>query len=72
MIKSDLTMGGTKVDLATIRCPALVVGAKQGYIAPPEYVKALADVVGSEDKTYIELPGGYISLIAGRGAAAHS
>ena len=71
MIKGDLTMGGTKVDLASIRCPVLVVGAKQDYIAPPECVKALADVVGSEDKTYIELPRGHISLIAGRGAAVH-
>jgi poly[(R)-3-hydroxyalkanoate] polymerase subunit PhaC len=27
--------------------------------------------VGSRDKQYVELPGGHISLIAGRGAAVH-
>ncbi len=34
-------------------------------------VRALIDVVGSRDKEYVELPGGHISLIAGRGAALH-
>jgi len=34
-------------------------------------VKALLEHVGSRDKEYVELPGGHISLIAGRGAAAH-
>jgi polyhydroxyalkanoate synthase len=29
------------------------------------------DAVGSRDKEYVELPGGHISLIAGRGAATH-
>src|SRR5688500_9837891 len=40
MINGTLTMGGRKVDLSTISCPVLVVGAKQDYIAPPECVKA--------------------------------
>jgi polyhydroxyalkanoate synthase len=34
-------------------------------------VRALIDAVGSQQKDYIELPGGHISLIAGRGAATH-
>jgi len=34
-------------------------------------VRALIDAVSSREKDYIELPGGHISLIAGRGAAAH-
>jgi poly(3-hydroxyalkanoate) synthetase len=38
------------------------------YIAPPACVRALMDAVGSTDKEYIELPGGHISLIAGRSA----
>jgi hypothetical protein len=29
------------------------------------------DRVGSQDKSYIELPGGHISLIAGRSASVH-
>lgn len=71
MFNGTLTMAGRRVDLGSIRCPVLVIGAKQDYIAPPDCVKALAGAVGSEDKTYFELPGGHISLIAGRGAAVH-
>ena len=52
-----------------ITCPLFVVGAKEDYIAPPACVRALMDAVSSRDKEYVELPGGHISLIAGRGAA---
>src|SRR5437660_9229944 len=57
--------------LSTISFPMLVDGGKEDYIAPPECVRALIDSVGSREKEYIELPGGHISLIAGRGAAVH-
>jgi len=59
------------VRLGDIRCPVLVVGAKEDYIAPPACVRALVDAVGSSETDYVELPGGHISLIAGRGAAVH-
>jgi polyhydroxyalkanoate synthase len=67
----ELRMGGRPVHLSRITCPVLVVGAKEDYIAPPECVKALLGAVGSREKEYVELPGGHISLIAGRGAAVH-
>ncbi len=68
MVRGELVLGGRPVDLATIRCPLFVVGAKEDYIAPPECVRALVDAVGSSEKQYLELSGGHISLIAGRGA----
>lgn len=71
LYRGELVVNGRRVDLGGIRCPLLVVGAKEDYIAPPECVRALMDVVGSHDKEYLELPGGHISLIAGRGAARH-
>jgi polyhydroxyalkanoate synthase len=71
MVRGELTLGGKAVRLEAIRCPVLVVGAREDYIAPPECVKALIQAVGSADKQYVELPGGHISLIAGRGAALH-
>jgi polyhydroxyalkanoate synthase len=64
-----LRLAGRQVDLRSITCPMLVVGAKEDNIAPPPSVKALVDLVGSEDKEYLELPGGHISLIAGRSAS---
>jgi polyhydroxyalkanoate synthase len=71
LVRGDLVVRGRPVRLGDIRCPVFVVGAKEDYIAPPECVRALVDAVGSPDRQYVELPGGHISLIAGRGAAVH-
>jgi polyhydroxyalkanoate synthase len=71
LIQGGLTMGGRPVRLESIRCPVLAVGAREDNIAPPACVKPLIDAVASRDKEYIELPGGHISLIAGRGASVH-
>jgi polyhydroxyalkanoate synthase subunit PhaC len=71
LVRGTLRLGGEPVDLGRVRCPILVVGAKEDYIAPPGCVRALVDYVGSADKSYVELPGGHISLIAGRSASVH-
>jgi poly[(R)-3-hydroxyalkanoate] polymerase subunit PhaC len=71
MIKGGLTMAGRPVRLKSIRCPVLAVGAKEDNIAPPACVRPLIESVSSTDKEYVELPGGHISLIAGRGASVH-
>ncbi|HEY7650805.1 MAG TPA: alpha/beta fold hydrolase, partial [Methylomirabilota bacterium] len=71
LYRGDLRLAGRPIRLDVIRCPVLVVGAKDDNIAPPGCVRALMDVVESRDKEYVELPGGHISLIAGRGAALH-
>ena len=71
LVKGELVFGGRPVRLSAITCPVFVVGAKEDYIAPPAAVRALIDAVGSREKEYIELPGGHISLIAGRGASLH-
>ena len=71
LVRGELVFGGRPVRLSSVRCPVFVVGAREDYIAPPACVRALVDAVGSGEKEYIELPGGHISLIAGRGAALH-
>ena len=71
LYQGDLRLGGRPVQLRSITCPIFVVGAREDYIAPPDCVRALVDAVGSQDKEYVELPGGHISLIAGRGASVH-
>ncbi len=71
LFKGEAVFGGRPARLSSISCPVFVVGAKEDYIAPPECVRALIDAVSSRDKEYIELPGGHISLIAGRGASLH-
>jgi polyhydroxyalkanoate synthase len=71
LYRGELVFGGRPVKLEAIDCPLFVVGAKEDYIAPPACVRALMNAVRSRDKEYIELPGGHISLIAGRGASVH-
>ncbi len=71
LVRGDLRLGGERVDLGTIRCPVFVAAGAEDYIAPAPSVRALLDHVSSEDKTYLELPGGHISLIAGRAASRH-
>jgi polyhydroxyalkanoate synthase subunit PhaC len=63
-----LALRGRTVDLSKVTQPLLVAAARQDKIVPPAAAKALMDLVGSKDKEYIELPGGHISLIAGRQA----
>jgi polyhydroxyalkanoate synthase subunit PhaC len=71
LYRGELVFGGRPITLESIECPLFVVGAKEDYIAPPACVRALMNAVRSRDKEYIELPGGHISLIAGRGASVH-
>jgi polyhydroxyalkanoate synthase len=71
LIRKELRLGGRLVDLGQIGCPVFVAAGAQDYIAPAPCVRALLDYVGTEDKTYLELPGGHISLIAGRAASRH-
>jgi polyhydroxyalkanoate synthase len=71
LIRRELRLGGRLVDLGEVRCPVLVVAGAEDNIAPAPCVRALLDHVGSQSREYVELPGGHISLIAGRGAATH-
>ncbi len=68
MLKGEFVVGGKTVDLKNIRQPLLVVAAKQDYIVPPLAAKGLVDAVSSQDKEYVELPGGHISVFSGRQA----
>lgn len=71
LVRGELTLGGQPVDLGRVRCPVFVVAGAEDYIAPAPCVRALLDHVGSDDRQYLELPGGHISLIAGRSASRH-
>ena len=68
LARGELVLRGQRVDLSTVTQPILVVAARKDTIVPPAAARALVDLVGSADKEYVELPGGHISLIAGRQA----
>jgi polyhydroxyalkanoate synthase len=68
LINGELVLDGKKARLSTIACPVLAIGARRDDIAPVGAVKPLVSAVSSTDTTYHELPGGHISLVAGRAA----
>ena len=71
LARGELVVGGQRVDPSKIVQPLLVIAAKQDHIVPPLSARALLDLVSSEDKEYVELPGGHISVFAGRGASTN-
>ncbi len=68
LFKGEFKVMGDPVSLSNVKMPLLCVAATNDTIVPTASAKALMDVVGSEDKTFMELPGGHISVIAGRKA----
>jgi polyhydroxyalkanoate synthase len=68
LLKGEFTIRGRRVDLRHIHQPLLVVAASQDNIVPPLAAKRLMDAVSSQDKEYIELRGGHISVFSGRQA----
>jgi polyhydroxyalkanoate synthase len=68
LLKGEFTLAGRRVDLKKITHPLLVIAAAQDYIVPPLAARGLIEAVSSEDKEYVELPGGHISVFSGRQA----
>lgn len=68
LVQGKFRVMGEVVNLRDITVPVLCVGASKDDIVPPGSAKALVDSVGSADKTFLELEGGHISVIAGRRA----
>jgi polyhydroxyalkanoate synthase len=68
LIQGKLVVGGRRVDLARIACPLLTITAAKDWICPPESTTVLNDLVASADKSILELPGGHVGVVAGRGA----
>ena len=68
MIKGEFLLQGRRVDLSQISMPLLVAAAEQDFIVPPLAARGLMDAVSSEDKEYVELSGGHISVFSGRQA----
>ena len=56
---------GQRVDLRDVDQNILVVTAGADHIAPRQGTLPLLDMVGSEDVTHFDRPGGHIGLMAG-------
>jgi len=71
LYRGDLSVGARPARLAAVTCPVLAVAASDDPVAPPESVRALLDVVGSDDRTYLEVRGSHLSLVIGAEASQH-
>ncbi|HET9690217.1 MAG TPA: alpha/beta fold hydrolase [Acidimicrobiales bacterium] len=69
MINDRLWVGGDRVHLADIEVPFLSVVAERDTIVPLEAAAPLIDLVGSEDRQELRLPGGHIGIVVGKTAA---
>ena len=68
LVKGELSLGGRRVDLTRVTCPALHIMAQHDHIAPIGATQPLTSLLGSEDREDVVLKGGHVSLIAGRNA----
>ncbi|MBV9309358.1 MAG: alpha/beta fold hydrolase [Solirubrobacterales bacterium] len=65
LVTGTMRLRGRRVDLGSVDQNLLVVTAGADHIAPPQGTKPLLGLVGSEDVTSIDRPGGHIGLMAG-------
>jgi polyhydroxyalkanoate synthase subunit PhaC len=65
LVRERLRLRGQRVDLRKIDQNVLVVTAGADHIAPRQGTLPLLDMVGSEDVTHFDRPGGHIGLMAG-------
>jgi polyhydroxyalkanoate synthase len=65
-----LSLGDRTADLRTIRSSLLAFAGRTDSVAPLASTRAILDVVGSTDKTFLEVDGGHIGVVAGSTAPA--
>jgi polyhydroxyalkanoate synthase len=63
-----MRLAGSAVDLRQVTCPMLSVLATRDDLIPPDAVRPLAGLVGSEDFTTLEIDAGHAGLTVGRQA----
>ncbi len=66
--RGELVLGGKPVRLGSIKQPFLIVVANRDNIAPLTATDPVMELIGSHDKTRIELKGGHIGVVAGSSA----
>ena len=70
LVKGDMTLDGEPVSLRAITQSFLAIAAESDHIVPLAATNMQCELVGSEDKQFLTLPGGHVGLAAGRKARA--
>ena len=64
----SMRFGDHTADLGRIHCPVLAFAGTTDKIVPPEAAREILAVLASQDKTFREVPGGHMGVMAGRAA----
>lgn len=64
----EMLFGDKVADLSRISCPVLSFAGENDDIVPPAAVRAVLDVIASEDTEFRVVPGGHMGVFAGRQA----
>jgi polyhydroxyalkanoate synthase len=65
LLRRELELGGRRIDLSVIDAPLLALAGRSDNIATLGSTRAVLATVGSEDKTFVEVPGGHVGVVAG-------
>lgn len=68
LLRRELELGGRRIDLGAIDVPLLALAGRADNIATLGSTRAVLATVGSEDKTFVEVPGGHVGVVAGSSA----
>jgi polyhydroxyalkanoate synthase len=64
----QLSLGGKVVDLRHVNASVLAFSGREDNLAPRAATEAILKVVGSTDKTFLEVDGGHIGIVGGSSA----
>jgi len=65
LLGNSLSFGDRKCDLQRIRCPLFAIAGNADTIATPASTRGIVDLVGSQDKSFREVSGGHVAVVAG-------
>jgi polyhydroxyalkanoate synthase len=71
VLDGTFRLGGRPIDLESITVPFLSVVGEKDTMVPPEVSEPLLELVGSDDKSELRVPGGHVGLFVGRTAMKH-
>ncbi len=65
LCQNTMEIDGQRVDLKRITAALLIIAAAKDHICPADSATILQDLVSSEDKEVVVLPGGHVGIVAG-------
>ncbi|HKQ71055.1 MAG TPA: alpha/beta fold hydrolase [Polyangiaceae bacterium] len=65
LVRGELRLGGSRVDLARIVCPLLVLTATNDHLVAPRSTEGIVPHVGSRDVKSMSIDAGHVGLVVG-------